>query len=40
MGPGKASGRRWEHDEALKGGQISSGVVEHSRQAQEWAGQR
>lgn len=25
MGPGKASGRRWEQDEALKGGQISSG---------------
>ena len=25
VGPGKASGRRWEQDEALKGGQISSG---------------
>ena len=38
--PREASGRRWEQNEALKGSQISSGVVEHSRQVQEWAGQR
>lgn len=25
VGPGKASGRRWEQNEALKGGQISLG---------------